>query len=663
MTTANHLADISKYSCLVLLLLLSSGYGTPASPSPQETDAHGGICELQDASWNYRLVNHVEILPDPADQISFAEVSRDSSPTSFQPYRDFTEPLVAHRWYWGKIRVVNQVPAGRDHQEWVLYFSTDWTSLETFTQEQNGNWRAEQAGTFVPLAEKRFAPTSWGNLIRLTLPLGEVTTIYFRGKSERKSDAPSCNIYLQTTDRFYGRMDYVRVSNAIFIGFLGMMLLYNLIVYFFGRNRSFVYYSGYLLMMIVYAAQSNDDLADFFGNYLFAAAPQNYSYFKLSIFAGLMCYLAFIRHFIDLDVLLPGWGRYLRGLTWLGLPLMLLHLWVSYDSNFSFILEDRISTPYIVMVFGSCIALLYPLYRTGDRKGYFVFAGIAAISIGALLSVLSRVAFPPFSIFYLKLGMVAEVLIFSLGLAYEQKKQIMAKERADFALRESRLIQEKQQLEAERLRDDHRKNILLEDRNREIEVLLREIHHRVKNNLEVVSSLLELQSVGLTDESARDAMLAGRSRVATMGILHQKLYQGDQVGTVGMQEYFTDLTRNLSHTFGVNNQVGFNITVAEDLRLDVDTAVPLGLIANELITNSIKYAFKGAAAGAVNVEMSRVGKRHLLVVSDNGSGKTKGNTEGTGFGMRLVGMLVQQLEGKLHETNDVGLRIEIRFTT
>jgi two-component sensor histidine kinase len=61
--------------------------------------------------------------------------------------------------------------------------------------------------------------------------------------------------------------------------------------------------------------------------------------------------------------------------------------------------------------------------------------------------------------------------------------------------------------------------------------------------------------------------------------------------------------------------------------------------------------------------MSRVGKRHLLVVSDNGSGKTKGNTEGTGFGMRLVGMLVQQLEGKLHETNDVGLRIEIRFTT
>jgi len=330
-------------------------------------------------------------------------------------------------------------------------------------------------------------------------------------------------------------------------------------------------------------------------------------------------------------------------------------------SNFSHVLEDRISVPYILLVILSCVAFLYPLFRTGDKKGYFIFAGISAISLGALLVVLSRVAFPPFSVFYLNLGVLAEVLIFSLGLAYQHRTEVLARERADFALRESRLIQEKQEAEAEQLREDHRKNILLEQRNKEIEVLLREIHHRVKNNLEVVSSLLELQSVTLADQGARDAMLAGRSRVSTMGILHQKLYQGDNLGTVGMREYFTDLTRNLGHTFGVNGRVTFTIAVPEDMRLDVDTAVPLGLIANELITNSIKYAFEGAAAGAVTVEMSRVGERFLFAVTDNGSGKTEDPTAGTGFGTRLVGMLVLQLEAELHEVDDGGLRTEILF--
>lgn len=671
MAAANYFTDnYHRYCALFMLLLLFTGCQTPSGPDPQDANARGGLCELEDLSWNYRLVNHVEILPDTAGRLTFMDVSQPPLPTGFRPYQDFTEPLATHLWYWGKIQVVNKVPQAAEHLEWVLYFASDWTSLEVFSRDHKGNWRAEQAGAFLPSNQKRFSPTAWGNRIRLNLPPGEVTTVYFRGKSERKADPPSCHIYLQTTDRFYRRMGYARVTNAVFIGFLGMMFLYNLIVYFFGRNRTYVYYSGYLLMMMIYAAQSNDDLTDLFGGHLFVAAPQNYGYFKLSIFAGLMCYLAFIRRFTNIDILLPGWGRYFRLLTWLGLPLLLVHFWVGYDSNFSFVLEDRISTPYIILTFVSCIALLYPLYRTGDRKGYFVIAGIAVISIGALISALSRVALPPFSIFYLKLGVVAEVLIFSLGLAYEQKKQIQAKERADFALRESVLLREKEALEADRLREDNRKNALLAERSQENELLLKEIHHRVKNNLEVVSSLLELQSVGLTDEGARDAMLAGRSRVSAMGILHQMLYQGDNLGTVGMKEYFTDLTRNLGHTFGANDRVTFKVDVPADLRLDVDTAVPLGLIANELITNSIKYAFSsaatlgggGAAAGAVTVEMSRVGERYLFAVADDGSGKTETLPGGTGFGTRLVGMLVLQLEGELREVNDKGLRTEVRFS-
>ncbi|WP_020567523.1 7TM diverse intracellular signaling domain-containing protein [Neolewinella persica] len=644
----------------IVLWLLLAATTTLSAQSPGENGSVG-ILALEDNDVNYRLISHLEILSDSAGLLSIEDVSTQAVQSAFQAYRAYPEEMTTNHWYWGKVEAINRLPTAESNLEWVLYFPTNWTTLEVYTKDETGAWAVQQAGTHVPLRKKQFAPTAWGNLVKLSLPPDAPTTIYFRGKGEAASVPPAFSIYLQTTDRFYARMNKVRVRNAIFIGFLGMMLLYNLIVYFFGRDRSFLYYSGYLLMIIVYSAQSNDDLADWFGDYMFVDHPHHYSVFKAAIFIGLACYLAFIRKFIDLKQLLPGWDRYFRGLTYLGLFLFFVHQVVSVVSNFSFVVEDLVSVPYIVLVIGSCVAALYPLYRTGDANARFIFAGITAISIGALLSLLTRVVFPPFNIVFLKVGVVAEVLIFSLGLAYWQREQVKAKERADFDLRESRLVQEQQEVEAGLLREDNRKNALLAERSRENEVLLKEIHHRVKNNLEVVSSLLELQSVTLTDGDARDAMLAGRSRVTTMGLLHQKLYQGDHLGTVGMREYFSDLTRNLGHTFGVKGRVTFTINVPKDLRLDIDTAVPLGLIANELITNSIKYAFEGAAAGAVEVEMSRVGERYLLAVSDDGSGKAGSPVEGTGFGTRLVGMLVQQLEGEVREVSGNGVRTEVHF--
>lgn len=211
------------------------------------------------------------------------------------------------------------------------------------------------------------------------------------------------------------------------------------------------------------------------------------------------------------------------------------------------------------------------------------------------------------------------------------------------------------------LRKNSRKNALLKLRNTENETLLKEIHHRVKNNLEVVSSLLELQSATLVDGDARDAMLAGQSRVASMGLLHQKLYQGTNLASVNMRDYLTELTDGIQETYGTEDQVRMTIDVPADLALDVDTAVPLGLIVNELVTNSLKYAFLGADAGTVEVKMSRVGAGTVLSVSDNGSGKTEGVTTGTGFGTRLVGLLTRQLDGEIREVNSGGLRTEVTF--
>ncbi len=212
------------------------------------------------------------------------------------------------------------------------------------------------------------------------------------------------------------------------------------------------------------------------------------------------------------------------------------------------------------------------------------------------------------------------------------------------------------------LRNNRRKNALLAEQNTRNELLLKEIHHRVKNNLETVSSLLELQSAGLTDEAARDAMQAGQGRVQSMGLLHQKLYQGKNLAAIEMKDYFQNLALGLLDSYDAEDRIKVSVSM-QPLELDVDTAVPLGLIVNELLTNTIKYAFEGAAAGAVEVELSKVAnKEYLLSVADNGQGKNFDQAPtGTGFGSRLVKMLTSQLRGQLIEVNDGGLRTELRF--
>ncbi|SEQ39585.1 histidine kinase dimerization/phosphoacceptor domain -containing protein [Neolewinella agarilytica] len=198
------------------------------------------------------------------------------------------------------------------------------------------------------------------------------------------------------------------------------------------------------------------------------------------------------------------------------------------------------------------------------------------------------------------------------------------------------------------------------------ELLLKEIHHRVKNNLEVVSSLLELQSAGLTDSEARDAMQAGQSRVQSMGLLHQKLYQGENLAAIEMKGYFGELASSLLESFEAEEKLKVKVDMAP-LELDVDTAVPLGLIINELLTNTIKYAYteqgEGAAAGAVEVKLSKETKKtYRLTVKDNGKGKDfAAGATGTGFGSRLVNLLTRQLGGTLTEENDGGLKTEVLF--
>lgn len=207
---------------------------------------------------------------------------------------------------------------------------------------------------------------------------------------------------------------------------------------------------------------------------------------------------------------------------------------------------------------------------------------------------------------------------------------------------------------------------ILRRRNAEKEFLIKEIHHRVKNNLQILSSLLHLQSRQIQDEAALDAVRESQNRVEAMSLLHQKLYMGDNLAAVDMPDYLRNLADALLDSFGLDESGRVRIQCdLEPLRLDVDTAVPLGLIINELVTNSLKYAFPGNRTGVVRIALWKDETGRLcLRVSDDGVGKAAIPDPGqsTAFGSRLVQMLSKKLGGALEvPEQETGYSTLIRF--
>lgn len=211
------------------------------------------------------------------------------------------------------------------------------------------------------------------------------------------------------------------------------------------------------------------------------------------------------------------------------------------------------------------------------------------------------------------------------------------------------------------IQNNVKKNKLLRKQNGEKEFLLREIHHRVKNNLEIVSSLLALQSAQIKDPYILEVMEASRHRVHSMGMIHQKLYMGKNLATIEMKDYFLNLADYSINVFGAEKLIELDVDM-DSLELDVDVAIPIGLIVNELLTNSLKYAFPGQRKGKIRISLKETDQILRLEVNDNGVGKIPGTKiNGTGFGTQLIALLTQQLDGKMNLEQSLGTSVSIQF--
>lgn len=195
------------------------------------------------------------------------------------------------------------------------------------------------------------------------------------------------------------------------------------------------------------------------------------------------------------------------------------------------------------------------------------------------------------------------------------------------------------------------------------DILLREIHHRVKNNLQLVSSLLTLQGRSIDSKSAQKAINEGRSRIRSMALIHQDLYQRENITSVNTKQYFRNLCQELFTTYSVSEDKVALELVIEDIPVDVDTLVPLGLITNEIISNSLKYAFPEPKKGTLEVVLKGRNGGLYLRVRDDGIGYDPNDIPANSFGTRLIYSLSQQLEAELLISTENGTTIEVIIDT
>jgi two-component sensor histidine kinase len=212
-------------------------------------------------------------------------------------------------------------------------------------------------------------------------------------------------------------------------------------------------------------------------------------------------------------------------------------------------------------------------------------------------------------------------------------------------------------------RQQRAKNRLIEKQKDELQTLMKEIHHRVKNNLQVISSLLDLQSRAITNSQASEAIKEGRNRVLSMALIHQNLYGDNNIKRIRIRQYIINLSNGLIDSYNIEKGRIAIDTDIDDLDLDVDTVIPIGLILNELISNALKHAFEGRQKGSIQITLKEYDDLLHLHVKDDGNGfpGDPGQVFSSSFGMKLIRAFAVKLKARMDLYNENGACIDMHI--
>ena len=572
--------------------------------------------------------------------------------------------------YWIKCNVATSFAYDKRFSIWT---NPMFDSELYYFDEDNKKWQSQRGGYLI--ADFASIP----KYISCIFKADEPTTIYIKvnvkdiNHSENELET---SIYFQNESIIKANLKKDFNVWLITIAIVLAFLMYNLYWYVLIREKVYLYYLIILIGGIVYITSSS-----FFMHYFVSVKSINaviltdhsirhkLPFFIHTLFGAAVVIFGFVqftRAYLKVKNNFPKWDKFLKYSLLFFLIIQVLYMMAEYfrwinPSNelvptannliILFILvliliigfkgytkKTRESIYFLKALFLPIIimlGLLISMMSTGDNTGLKILPNLAILSITITFAI----------------ALVAKVNLIKKELSTEkfEKQSIVA-------LNE---IEKERNLRLEE-KIEYNKNEVAAAQH--IKLLMKELHHRVKNNLQIVSSLLSLQSFRIKDQKAIDAVKEGQHRIEAMSLIHQKLYIQDNITQVDINEFITDIAESLMQAYGYdNNSFQLQINVNQEL-LDVDKAIPLSIIINELITNAFKYAYTTVKNPKLSISFSKQKAQASLTVEDNGIGINIDDWKtNDGYGKELIQTFTEQLEGTLSLSVNKGTLFKIVF--
>jgi adenylate cyclase len=571
------------------------------------------------------LGTHLDILEDAAKQWHIDDIMTEQVSTLFRPSHvsapnfGFTTSA-----YWIRFTVIN--PLAEDRQWYLEIAYPPMDKIDVYIPRPAGGFQISQAGDRLPFDARAIKYRHF--LFPLHTAAQSQQTYYIRFETDGVIDLP---LTLLSPSALAERIDHDQLRVGLYHGAILVMLVYNFFLFLSIRDPSYLYYvlfnSGWVLALLSLNGLAFQYL---WPHWVWWANNSLLFFFCFSFVWGVQ----FSRTFLQTRQHIPAFDVLLRAILVFGSLGMVASLVASY--HFGVRLTSVIGMTTVLLWLTGCIRL-----TQGSRPArYYVLAWSASIFGVAVLSLKNFGILPhnAFTVWAPQIGSAIEITLLSFGLA----------DRIKILQRETEQAQKE----------------LLETQLSVQDALLKEVHHRVKNNLQVISSLLNLQSGHVTDPQVSDMFKESRHRVESMALVHEKLYQAHDSTRIDFAAYARTLVTHLGVSYGAAS-AGITLRLNLDaVTLGVDTAIPCGLILNELVANALQHAFPAGHTGEVRVDL-HVDREGLctLCVGDTGIGfpPQVDFRHADSLGLQLVTTLTEQLEGTLELEREGGTTFWLVF--
>jgi len=610
----------------------------------------------QDFGYQFIQNNYIKFYKDTTNVLSFDEVKTEKYESLFTHPNELSivEPNTT---LWLKFITKNK---SHKFGSWVLSV-WGFSDITVYVQDSTGKVEVLRSGIFLPESQKQLrGQIHESNAFHLLS--GESKTIYI------KAFAPVAikiqEVYsIYDWYRYYAQLNYVHLSQGVFHGLLIMMLIYNLSLFFVSRRKSYLYYVLYILSIVIFLST----LFQYIRNLFMPENPEIAILFGFSIQFTFIFYYLLMGEFIDSKTNYPKLDRTLKILIRLFLVFSAIiiifrlfdYFWYALLSLL-FIISNTLFIFFLnmkVLIKGARIARIFSL------GSFFLFSGTFFTTVGVLLGYNNN-----FLIVIFELGILTQAIVYTFGLGHKyrinEKEIEKAKDKLIIQLKENDLLQTKvtrelEQKVQERTHEINQKKAEIEKENKIKDTLIGEIHHRVKNNLQTVSSLIYMQLRGIENDFARKNLVDIQVRINSMALVHEMLYSDNNFENISIEKYIYELVQTIDKMINNNKRnIDFQIQT-DNLQLSISRSVSIGMFTSELISNSIKYAFEGIENPSISIKLTNTQEFVYYEISDNGIGfKTEQNTKNS-LGMKLIDIFARQLKAQLEIQSNNGVKVKL----